>query len=187
MPDLSVSSLLLDGVKFLTGTAVGAIIVKRVQGKARLVSHWGSVSAFTIRNANQPPVTIHTHEIVIRNAGSKPANDVRVTHNFLPEHFNINPALPYSVQELPGTQRDIVIPKLVPKQQIVISYLYYPPVTYAQINAGVRCDEGFATPVEMAISEKPARWAIAVGWLGFALGCLTALYLAWRGLRLLGG
>lgn len=183
---LSASSVIFDAVKFLLGAFVGAVIVKRVEGKAELISHWGHVSAFTLRNPGQPPVVIHTHDVVIRNAGRKPANNVRVSHSLLPDQFNINPSVPYTVEQLPAGTKDIVIPKLVPGQQIIISYLYYPPITFDQVNAGIRSDEGFATPVEMELSEKVSAWATAVGVIGFTVGCLTALYLIWRGLKYFG-
>ncbi len=168
---VSASSLIFDAVKFLLGAFVGAVIVKRVEGKAELVSHWGHVSAFTLRNPGQQPVVIHTHDVVIRNAGKKPANNVRV---------------PYTVEQLPAGNKDIIIPKLIPGQQIVISYLYYPPTTFDQINSGIRSDEGFATPVEMELSEKTSVWATGIGVVGFLIGCLTVLYLLWRGLKYFG-
>jgi hypothetical protein len=179
-------SLLLDAAKFVLGAFVGAVIAKRVEGKAELVSFWGHASAFTINNPGQPPFVIHTHDVVIRNVGKKAANNVRVSHQVLPDQFNINPSVPYTVERLPGGQKDIVIPKLVPKQQIVISYLYYPPLTFDQINAGIRSDEGFATPVEMELSEKTAAWVTVLGGAGFLIGCVTVLYLVWRGLTYLG-
>jgi len=183
---VTVPGFVLDAVKFVLGAFVGAVIVKRVEGKAELVSFWGHVSAFPMANPGQARFVIHTHDVVIRNVGKKAANNVRVSHQVLPEQFNINPSVPYTVEQLPGGQKDIVIPKLVPKQQIVISYLYYPPLTFDQINSGVRSDEGFAKPVEMELSEKPAAWVTALGGAGFLIGCLTVLYLVWRGLKYLG-
>jgi len=183
---VSASSLIFDAVKFVLGALVGAVIVKRVEGKAELITHLGHVSAFTLRNPGQPPVVIHTHDVVIRNAGRKPANNVRVSHNVLPDQFNVNPSVPYTVEQLPAGNKDIVIPKLVPRQQIVISYLYYPPTTFNEINSGIRSDEGFATPVEIELSEKTSAWATAIGAIGFIIGCLTVLYLIWRGLKYIG-
>ncbi len=62
---------------------------------------------------------IHTHDVVIRNAGTKPATNVRVSHAVPLPQFNINPPVPHTVQQVPGGHEDIVIPTLVPKQQIV--------------------------------------------------------------------
>jgi hypothetical protein len=183
---MTVPGLILDGVKFVLGAFVGAVITKRVEGKAQLVSFWGHASACTVSNPGQPPYVIHTHDVVIRNAGKKPANNVRISHAVPLPHFNINPSVPYTVETLPGGHQDIVIPKLIPGQQIVISYLYSPPLLYTQIHAGIRSDEGFATPVEMELRQKTSTWAIALAVVGFVIGCLTVLYLIWRGLRYLG-
>jgi len=183
---MTVPGLVLDAVKFVLGAFVGAAITRRVEGKAELVSFWGHVSAFAMINPGQPRLTLHTHDVVIRNVGKKAANNVRISHQVLPEYFNINPSVPYTVEQLPGGQKDILIPKLVPKQQIVISYLYYPPITFDQINSGIRSDEGFAKPVEMELSQKTPPWVMALGVAGFLIGCLTVLYLIWRGLKYLG-
>src|SRR5712692_2057697 len=180
---MTVSGLVLDAVKVVFGAFAGAVIVKRVQGKARLVSFWGHASEFTVSNPGQPPFVIRTHDVVIRNAGAKAANNVRVSHAVPLPQFNVSPSIPYTVQTLPSGHQDIVIPTLVPKQQIVISYLYNPPLTFNQINAGIRSDEGFATPVEMELQQKPAAWLMALGIAGFLIGCLTVLYLLWRGLQ----
>ena len=183
---MTVPALVLDAVKFVLGAFVGAAITKRVEGKADVVSFWGHASAFTISNLGQPPFVIHTHDVVIQNVGKKPANNVRVSHAVLPDQFNINPSVPYAVEQLPDGKKDIVIPRLVPQQQIVISYLYYPPLTWAEVNAGIRSDEGFAKPVEMELSRKTPAWATTLGGAGFLIGCLTVLYLIWRGLKYLG-
>jgi len=186
VPLVTVPSLVLDAVKFVLGAFVGAAITKRVEGKAQLVSFWGHVSAFSMTNPGQQRFMLHTHDVVIRNVGKKAANNVRISHQVLPDQFNVSPSVPYTVEALPSGYKDIVIPKLVPKQQIVISYLYYAPLTFAEINAGIRSDEGFATPVEMELSRKTPAWATALGVAAFLIGCLTVLYFLWRGLKYLG-
>ncbi len=141
---MTVPDLVLDAVKFVLGGFVGAAITKRVEGRADVVTFFGHSSAFTVTNPGQPPFVIHTHDVVIQNVGKKAANNVRVSHNVLPEQFNLFPSVPYSIEPLPDGKKDIVIAKLVPQQLIVISYLY------------------------------------------FLIGCLTVLYLIWRGLKYLG-
>ena len=51
-----------------------------------------------------------------------------------------------------------MIPKVVPNQQLTISYLYFPPTTYANVNAGVKCDEGFATVIPVLLQRQYPRW-----------------------------
>ena len=129
---------------------------------------------------------IHTHDVVIQNVGKKAANNVRVSHNVLPEQFNLFPSVPYSIEPLPDGKKDIVIAKLVPQQLIVISYLYYPPLLWSQVHAGIRSDEGFAKQVQMLLQRKVPTWLAVFSVIGFLIGCLTVLYLIWRGLKYLG-
>jgi hypothetical protein len=158
VPLLAVPDLVFDAVKFVLGAFVGAAVAKRVEGKADLVSFWGHSSAFTVSEPGHPPFVIHTHDVVIRSAGKKAANNVRVSHAVLPDQVNISPSQPYSVEELPDGRKDILIPTVVPRQQVVISYLYYPPLTWAQVNAGIRSDEGFARPSPTSTSRVMGSW-----------------------------
>jgi hypothetical protein len=183
---MTVPGIVLDGVKFVLGAFVGAVIVKRVDGKADLVSYFGHSSAFTTRPQGQPPFVIHTHDVVIQNVGRKAANNVRVSHNVLPDQFNLFPSVPYAIEQLPDGKKDIVIPKIVPGQLIVISYLYYPPLLWNQVHAGIRSDEGFARQQEMLLQRKMPTWLNVIAVVGFLIGCLTILYLAWRGLQYIG-
>ena len=84
------------------------------------------MSSFTASAAGQAPIVINTHEVVLRNTGNRAATNVQMSHAYLPDQFNINPALPYSVEALPNGAKDIVIPTLVPKQQITVAYMYLP-------------------------------------------------------------
>ena len=57
-----------------------------------------------------------------------------------------------------------------------ISYLYFPPVTYADVNAGVKYDEGFATPIPVLLQQQyPTRYKVTVGVL-MILGVAALVY-----------
>src|SRR5256885_16497211 len=94
---------------------IGVALDRFVERKPRLVAYFAHASAFPITGTN-PPVQIHTHSIVVRNTGKKPANDVRVTHNTLPRDFNVYPHVEYQVRALQGGGTDLVFPTLVPGQ-----------------------------------------------------------------------
>ena len=51
-----------------------------------------------------------------------------------------------------------MIPIVLPNQHLTISYLYFPPITYAQINDGVKCDEGFATQIPVLLQRQYPGW-----------------------------
>ena len=71
----------------------------------------------------------------------------------------------------------MVISTLVPGQQVTISYLYFPPTTWQDINVSVRSDEGFAKVLNVLPMVQYPKWfnAIAAGLM--LIGLSTLLYL----------
>ena len=51
-----------------------------------------------------------------------------------------------------------MIPVVVPNEQLTISYHYFPPITYAQVNNGVKFDEGFATEIPVLLQRQYPGW-----------------------------
>lgn len=137
---------------------VGRWVNDRFESRPILLTYWGHFSSFNFQDETGTVRTIHTHSIIIRNAGKRPASNVRVSHSHLPTHFQIWPPTPYNLEEVPNSGRDIVFPTVIPKQEFSIAYLYFPPVTYANVNNGVRCDEGFATPIPVLLQQQHPRW-----------------------------
>ncbi|MDE0452763.1 MAG: hypothetical protein OXI90_13485 [Gammaproteobacteria bacterium] len=72
--------------------------------------------------------------------------------------FNIWPPVQYQVETVPNSGQDIIIPTLVPDEQLTISYLYFPPTTYANVNAGVKSDHGFATQIPVLLQRQYPGW-----------------------------
>ena len=135
----------------------GGWLNRRFESRAVLLTHFGHVSSFTHRDQSGGNVIVHTHTVVIRNAGRRAATNVRLSHSHLPS-FNIWPPVQYEVKDVPNSDQDIVIPTLVPNEQLIISYLYFPPITYSQVNAGVKCDEAIATPIPVLLQRQYPRW-----------------------------
>jgi len=121
----------------------GAVLNRFLERKAKLITYLGHASVFEIHPTPGTTEHVHTHSIVVNNAGGKAANNVRISHHQLPNYY-IFPAIPHRVEDVPQGGKDIVIPLMVPGQQITVSYLYTPPVTWNLINEGTRSDEGFA-------------------------------------------
>ena len=88
-----------------------------------LLSYWGHVSSFNYQNGSGATGVVNTHSVVIRNVGRRAATNVRLSHTYLPD-FNIWPRVNYHLEEVPNSGQDIVIPTMVPNQQLSISYLY---------------------------------------------------------------
>lgn len=115
---------------------VGVWVNRRFESRATLISYFGHVAAFVHTPTTGNPINVHTHSVVLRNAGQRSATNVRLHHSVLPD-FNIWPQLVRHVEQLPCGSKDIVIPTLVPGETITASHLYFPPVTVGQVNAGI--------------------------------------------------
>ena len=122
-----------------------------------MLSHWGHVSSFNHRGEDGHNIIVNTHSVVIRNAGRRAATNVRLSHIHLPS-FKIWPPVQHKLEDVPNSGPDIVIPIVLPNQHLTISYLYFPPITYAQINDGVKCDEGFATQIPVLLQRQYPGW-----------------------------
>ena len=114
--------------------------------------------------------------MVIRNAGRRPAHNLRIGHTVLPE-FQIYPKVQYEIVDLPDGGKEIVLPILVSKEQITISYLYFPPLTWNQINTYFKADEGFAKTVTMILTPMISKWAKAILFVILIVGLITIIYL----------
>jgi len=157
---------------------IGAWLNRIVERRPRLVSYYGHISAFRHTPPGGAPISIHTHSVILSNTGGKAATNVRLHHLTLPD-FNIWPNIPHAVEVLPDGTKDIVIQVLVPKEHILISYLYFPPLVANQINSGIKCDQGFATQIPVLLQKQYPKWlSILMG--GFMLiGTITVSYLLW--------
>jgi hypothetical protein len=177
---MSIDWNLVSNITVPVGTLFfGIWLDRRFEQRPRLVSYFGHVAAFSVAQSDgRPPLPVHTHSVVLRNSGRRSATDVRLQHHPLERfpHFVIWPPLQHHVEDVPGGGREIVIPILVPNQEITISYLYFPPVTVVNINAGIRSAEGFARPIPVLLQRQLPRWVGRVILWVFAIGSMTIVY-----------
>lgn len=129
----------------IAGYATAYLLEKRT----KLVVYFGHVAAFRVTPPQQHPMAVHTHSLVLRNGGRSPATGVRIPHrvSLAPGenvHFAVEPNIPYSTTPLPGGGTEIKIDVLVPKQQVTVSYLYFPPLLFSQIHDQITCDQMIA-------------------------------------------
>ncbi len=157
---------------------VGAVINRFIERKPKLIAYFTHASVFNLIGSD--PVPIHTHGIVIKNIGRKPATDIRVRHNFLPRDFNVYPVVQYHVENLAGGGAEIVFPTLVQNEQVSIAYLYFPPVVYSQIHAGIRHSDGFATEVTALPTSQYPSWMLRGLKLLLILGIVALVYLVFE-------
>ena len=154
---------------------VGIWVSRRFESRPIVLSHWGHVSSFNHESIDGTVTTINTHSVVLRNVGRRAATNVRMSHFRLPS-FNIWPPVQYTVEQVPNAGEEIVIPIMVPDQHLTVSYLYFPPITYAEVNNGVKFDEGFATPIPVLLQRQYPSWFTKVVGALLVLGIATLLY-----------
>lgn len=159
---------------------VGAAWQRWLENRPVLISFYGHVAAFTFTPPGGQASNIHTHAVVLRNASRKTATNVRFHHHGTVPDFTIWQPLPHHVETLPGGSQDIVIPTLVPGKEIIVSYLYFPPVTFQQINAGIDCDQGGARAIPVLLRRVYPRWANNLARLLALIGLITVVYLGLR-------
>jgi hypothetical protein len=173
--------------RIVEGTAlllIGAWVNRRFESRPVLYSYFGHVAAFKYTPPGGQQIDIYTHSVVVSNQGRRPATNVRLNHRVLPD-FNIYPTAAYSIQPMPDGTSDIVIPSIVPGEALTISYLYFPPVTWNQVNAGIKFDEGFARQIPMLLQRQYRRWVTVVS-VGLALvGLVAVVYAMIFGIRAL--
>jgi hypothetical protein len=154
--------LLLKIISVVLTTAIGYVVKKSLEGKPKLITYLVHASAIPIHPqppSTEPPSQVNIHTYVIRNAGRVSAKNVRVGHNYLPNSFQIYPPVSYQIIGATGGTAEILIPALVPGEELAISYLYFPPVLYTGIHSYTKSDEGFAKVVNAIPTPQPTKLA----------------------------
>jgi hypothetical protein len=88
---------------------------------------------------------------------------------------SIFPDTDFKIIRNPGGTSEILIPSLIPKEQLYISYLYFPPVTYDQINTYVKSDEGFAKVVNVELMKVYPKFLNYLNILFLSIGILFSI------------
>ena len=123
-----------------------------------------------------PGVQVHVHSIVVRNTGKKTAFNVRLGHNVRVHNYVLEPQVQHEKKESSAGPWEIVLPALVPNEQVLVSYLYFPPLTWPQINAYTKSDEGSARFLNVLPTPQPSRWAVRAFLAFFYFGIAAAVY-----------
>ena len=161
---------------------VGVWVNRKFESRPQLITYFGHVSSFRATPTNGTPLHINTHSVVLRNNGRSSATNIRLHHATLPD-FNIWPAVNHQVQTLPDGSKDILIPTLVPGEEITVSYLYFAPLIAANVNAGVKSDQGFANQITVLLQRQYPAWFNRIAATLFLIGAITIIYFLHVGLR----
>ena len=159
----------------LVALVVGYFLT-RALNRPVVTTYLGHVSAHRVDPvAGGQPYDVFTHSIVIQNNGWRSAKNVRLAHGKLPG-FSVFPDVEYRVLDLPGGGQEILFPSLVPGEQVTVSYLYFPPVTWDQVNRLVKSDEGLAKVIQVIPMQKYPQWFNKFLAVLLLAGALSVLY-----------
>jgi len=147
-----------------------------LERRPNLISYMGYASGFLAKDPSSPP--IFTHSVVIKNVGRKSATNIRVGHGVLPETYLVFPQVQYSLHDLPNGGKEIVFPKLVPKEEITISYIYFLPLRPEQINLYAKSDECLARIFTAIPTPQPPRWVTRIAQILVLIGISAVVYLS---------
>ena len=157
---------------------VGVWVNRKFENRPCLISYFSHVSAFKLTPSGGQAMGINTHTVVLRNTGRRSATGIRIHHNLLPD-FNIWPIVAYSIDTLPDGTQDIVIPTLVPGEEITISYLYFHPITVGQVNAGIKWDQGFAQQITVLLQKQFPKWVNRILAFLVVTGAVAIVYVVY--------
>jgi len=171
--DITIDTIAKFAAPILTAM-IGFILKHYFESKPELITYLVHATAMPLRDDND--LYVNTHSIVVRNSGKKTAFNVRIGHNHLPKSFRLYPAIKHQIfQETEGSS-EILLPTLVPGEQVNISYLYFPPITWDQIHSYCKSDEMKARHIDIIPATKLKKPIIALIWSLIFIGTSTTIY-----------
>jgi hypothetical protein len=148
---------------------------------------WYVYSSEVILNNQGQTTPVRSHTLAVYNNGRQTATNVRLGHHFLPAgQFSVtgfNPQ-PYVVSNYTinppqgGANAEIIIPDLHPREQFNITYLYFAPLFWNNINSYVRSDQGVGRFVVVTPIARRSPWVIRSLEFLVLVGLGTVLYQA---------
>ena len=160
-------------------TVVGTFLLARYfSERPSLIVYVVHSSTFNVNNApsNQPDAKVNAHSIVVRNQGRKAAHNVQIGHNVLPINYQVYPHVVHDVTKMSGEAGEIVIPVLVPQEQVTIAYLYWPPLVMPNIHSYFKSDEGLANVINVIPTRQWPKWLILLFWGLATIGATLVAY-----------
>ena len=153
---------------------VGGFLKRYFEDKPRLISYVSHSANVSLNDEGGNRVC--THSIVVRNTGKRPTYNVRIGHHFLPQGFQVSPPVAFNVNPGPNGSAEILLPVLVPNEQITITYLYLPPLTFQGVNGTTKSDDGFATIIKALPRPQSPKWFARLMWFLALVGASTIVY-----------
>ncbi|MDP2224454.1 hypothetical protein [Nitrosomonas sp.] len=153
---------------------LGFIVKKYFEARPKLITYLVHASAIPFRS-EENEMTVNTHSIVVRNSGERTAHNVRIGHNFLPAH-QVFPQVSHAIIAGVNSSAEILVPTLVPGEQVTISYLYFPPCLWSEVHSYCKCDEMAAKYINIVPSPQLGKLEETIIWGLIFVGASTIVY-----------
>ena len=166
----------------IIAVCVGAIVNKYLSKRERLIAYYGYIASYAIDSVvgGSEVTQIHTHSVVIRNNGNKTATNVRISHNVL-SNIKIFPETNFEITDLPSGGKELIIPRITPKKEYTISYLYFPPITYNDIIiSAIESDAGSAKIINVRLQQIYPQWFNILCIFAIILGLIAFIYIVYE-------
>lgn len=162
---------------------IGAWVIHISENRPNLISYIGFISGHRIEptEPGQNAIIVNSHSVILKNTGRSAATNVRLGHNNIPNmSINVYPDIQYTINDLPGGGKEILIPTLIRKKEITVNYLYFHPTTWNNVNTHIESDAGKAKVVTVLLQQQAKKWLIVLVWILLTIGCISSLYLIWE-------
>jgi hypothetical protein len=163
----------IDSIAKICGVIVPILVatIKHLMEKRPKVLHYfGHISSFHITQPQQG--VVFAHSLIVFNSGRKVATNIRISHGKVWSLLNVSvtPAIDYKIETNPQGEAEIVFSRLVPREQVTISYLYPPTVNYSQVHGQVKSDDGFSKRLDVLPTPQQSKVVSITMLLLMALG-----------------
>lgn len=194
---LDTGNMLITIVTSTITLLIGIYLNRIFENRPQLITHFGHISSAKAKDNAGNYLDVFTHSVVIRNNGQKPAVNVRLGHNPLPSDnnhssyinlnniINIYPPTEFKVAGNAKEGQEIIIERILPKEEISITYLYFPPILFNQINTYVKSDEGIAKRVNVLLQPQYPLWVINIIRFLILIGFITTIFILYKVLNTL--
>src|SRR5438445_9805554 len=122
-------------------TLIGSYLLYRFTLKQPRLHYF--LSAFASCRVTSPggaAMVVWISQITIQNTGNAPAKNVRVAHHFMPLHWQVIQAVPYTVEQVGGPDRIIRFDSIEPNVLVTTAYLDTDHVRITTAHDHVRSD-----------------------------------------------
>jgi hypothetical protein len=106
------SEIVLTVITIALTKAADVLFIKRLRVIA-LVTHGAQFNIVTPANPN---AVVNTFTLGLQNLGGVVAEDIEITHSYLPANYQVWPPAATEVVNLPSNHRVLKIPTIAPKQ-----------------------------------------------------------------------